>query len=177
MKLPLHSRYVSSLFPKSSTTSTKSTPALAASKRSLYTSLQEVSYNTKFDCFAVTDDGYDASKYGYRVIVPAIPSQSKAVRNSSTMAHTLSAVEDYLEYMNNNKFVDPRSLDILSSPEVLEILHGDNQRENKFSKEVENPNFCLASASSLVEDPYFSDCEEMLDGWEDPLPSLDEKQM
>jgi hypothetical protein len=173
----MRSRHLS-LFPKCSTVSTRSTSAFAANKRSFYTSLQELSYNTKFDCFTVTDDGYDASKYGYRVIVPAvIPSQGKTVRNSSTMTHTLSAVDDYLEYMNNNRIVDPRSLDILSSPEVLEILHGDNQRENKVSKEVENPNFCLASASSVVEDPYFSDCEEMLDGWEDPLPSLDEKQM
>jgi hypothetical protein len=173
MKLPLHSRYLS-LFPKRSATSTRT---FAANKRSFYTSLQEISYNTKFDCFTVTDDGYDASMYGYRVIVPAIPSQDKTVRNSSTMAHTLSAVDDYLEYMNNNKFVDPRSLDILSSPEVLEILNGDNHWENKVSKEVENQNLCLAPVSSIVEDPYFSDCEEMLDGWEDPLPSLDEKQM
>lgn len=151
-------------------------------KRSMHTSLYEAAY------FTVTDDGYDASKYGYRVVVPT-SSGTPAVlrrRHSSTMTNKIgsnsnnnnnNSVDDYAEYMMQSAMgADPRNLDILSSPEVLAIL--ESQREWD---------------SSLRNDDYeTTDCEVMQDSWESftigvesssdgdsfhMTPSLDEKEM
>lgn len=143
------------------------------------------------DCFAVTDDGYDASQYGYRVFVPMIATGSATVRHSSTVTRKLSGalVDDYDDYYNahhaNLLSMHPRSLDILSSPEVLEILHSQREWDRNIGEDDGT-----SGVASAVDDQYFSDCEEMQDSWEDcnlggetsddsfdAVVSLDEKEM
>lgn len=144
-------------------------------QRFMHTSLHDASYLPQ-DFFSVTDDGYDAGKYGYRVVV-----STTARRHSSTMTK-LSGEDDYGEYSPMRNTMHLRNLDILASPEVLEILESQREWDNSLH--------CNESVVPL-DDPYLSDCEEMHDKWEqcndcgeefnvgvvDTSPSLEEKTM
>lgn len=162
-----------------------------------YSSLHEASF------FTVTDDSYDASKYGYRVFVPATPTRSGTTitststtnagyRRSSSATHYTTrhsyndgaVMDDYTHCMQT---IDPSSLDILSSPEVLAIL--ESQREWDASKRELTYDTTMNSADDDIDDPYLSDCEEMHDSWKDDmelktpiesfekLPPIDEKKI
>jgi hypothetical protein len=143
-------------------------------KRSMHTSLHEASY-LPHDFFTVVDDGYDASKYGYRVFVPI----KDHIRYSSTMTKLSSGEDYYADYNPSHDMIDPRNVNILSSPDVLEILESQREWDS-----------CLRKESDLaIDDGYLSDFEEMQDTWENctfeaeptvdafETPSLDEKKM
>ena len=160
--------------------------------RLAYSSLHEASFIT------VMDDGNDASQYGYRIFIPSSPKRtnlggvvtsSNIIRKSSSSAQQyqsfhyhdnhryndhekthMPANDEYSKYMQS---IDPSTLDILSSPEVLAILESQCDWE-KYKGESDNP--------------YLSDCEEMEDNWNeippvvtaesfDKLPAIDEKKM
>jgi hypothetical protein len=160
--------------------------------RLAYSSLHEASFIT------VMDDGYDASQYGYRIFIPSTPKRTNmggivtstnVIRKSSSSAqhsqsfhyHGNNRYNDYdnLRMLPNDEYskcmqsVDPSTLDILSSPEVLAILESQCDWEK---------------CKNDSDDPYLSDCEEMKDSWNDSppvvsaesftkLPAIDEKKM
>jgi hypothetical protein len=149
--------------------------------RSTVTSIQAHSFHSSFteasyfpyDKVTVSDDENPASRFGYRVVVSSTPGK----RLSSTM--TRYSDDDFSEYNPlHHNIVDPQSLDILSSPEVLEILESRRQWDNTLrdgslsAKSVDTTS--AASSSSIVpeqDDEYLSDCEEMDEDWEDVEPS------
>lgn len=169
-------------------------PRLSHPSRFAYSSLHEASFIT------VMDDGYDASRYGYRIFIPSSPKRtnlggvvtsSNVIRKSSTSAQQYQSFHyqdhhyrssDYNdssmvvndEYAKCMQSIDPSTLDILSSPEVLAIL--ESRRDWEMYK-------------NDSDDPYLSDCEEMEENWSndtppvmsaesfDELPSIDEKKM
>jgi hypothetical protein len=154
-----------------------------------YGSLQEGSLFPQ-DYFPVVDDGYDASKYGYRTFVPSAPKTRFLCRSSSSTrrierfdecGYTDSArMDDYSQCM---QVIDPRSLDILSSPEVRAII--ESQRDWDDSK----ADYCISNRNMQhpdVDDGYLSDSETMKAGWTncvsftdsfEKIPSLDEKKL
>lgn len=89
-------------------------------------------------------------------------------------------MDDYSQCMQT---VDPRSLDILSSPEVRAII--ESQRDWDDSK----VDYCFSNRNiqhPSVDDGYLSDSEPMKEGWTsfvsytdsfEKLPSLDEKKL
>lgn len=111
--------------------------------------------------------------------------------NTTNTSNSQGTTDDYSHYMN---VIDPNSLDILSSPEVLAIMesqhewdvasHENDCNNNNNTNDVDDDN-----------DPYLSDCETMKDEhWNhhnsypstatttrietfETLPSLDEKRM
>lgn len=178
-------------------------PSWIQQARLTYCSLHEASFIT------VMDDRNDASQYGYRIFVPSSPKRtnvdgvvtsSNVIRKSSSSAQQyqsfhcpdqnhhygynndydstrMLANDDYAKCMQS---IDPSTLDILSSPEVLAILESQCDWE-KYKNETTDS-----------DDPYLSDCEEMEDDWDDKslpsatalstesfdkLPAFDEKKM
>lgn len=142
------------------------------------------------DYFTVVDDGYDASKYGYRTVVPSSPN-TKLLRRSSSSTRRIERFDDFGhmdptlmdDYSQCMQTVDPRSLDILSSPEVRAII--ESQRDWDDSK----ADYCFSNRNiqhPSVDDGYLSDSEPMKEGWTscvsysdsfEKLPSLDEKKL
>jgi hypothetical protein len=171
-------------------------PLVSKHKVLMYSSLHEASFTT------VMDDGYDASKYGYRIFVPILPTRTnlgsyKRIRQSPMSTHYKTNyesvndnVDDYTQCMNS---IDPSSLDILSSPEVLAILEAQRDWDaTKWTDAPTNINSFEQSNDQIKKDetvdPSLSDCEEMVEGWIsnraslrvesfDTLPSYDEKKM
>jgi hypothetical protein len=157
-----------------------------------YSSLHEASFIT------VMDDGYDASQYGYRIFIPSSPKRTNiggVVTSSNVIRKSSSSAQQYqsFHYHENHRYnnydnnrilandeyskcmqsIDPSTLDILSSPEVLAILEAQCD---------------WAKYKDDGDDPYLSDCEEMEDDWNDippaisaesfdKLPAIDEKKM
>jgi hypothetical protein len=143
------------------------------------------------DYFTVIDDGYDASKYGYRTFVPASP-KTRVFRRSSSSTRRIERFDEFGftdstahmdDYSQCMQSVDPRSLDILSSPEVRAII--ESQRDWDDSK----ADYCFSNLNiqrPSVDDGYLSDSEPMKEGWTscvsftdsfEKLPSLDEKKL
>ena len=166
--------------------------------RLAYSSLHEASFIT------VMDDGYDASQYGYRIFIPSSPKRTNlggVVTSSNVIRKSSSSAQHYQSFLhhpgnyhhNTNDFentrsmqanddyskcmqsIDPSTLDILSSPEVLAMLETRCDWE-KYKDDTPS------------DDPYLSDYEEMEDNWNDlppvistesfdKLPAIDEKKM
>jgi hypothetical protein len=162
----------------------------SSNQRSLYTysSLHEASFFPQ-DYIAVTDDGNDASKYGYRVFVTSSPTGGYYFRQSSSSTHrkvgrseVVPGLDDYSQCMQT---IDPRSLDILSSPEVIAILESQRDWDN-CGDAYRIPDDTETMISAQEEDLYLSDCEELREGWNshqkgvetfEKFASLDEKIM
>lgn len=158
--------------------------------RLMYSSLHEASF------FTVMDDGNDASQYGYRIFIPSSPKRTNGggvVTSSNVIRKSSSAAAQQYQsfhYPKNNRHrfkeydstrmttpndeyskcmqsIDPSTLDILSSPEVMAILESQCDWE-KYKNEMN-------------EDSVWSDCEQNPPGMSvesfDKIPSIDEKKM
>lgn len=113
----------------------------------------------------VTPHDYDAGQYGYRVVV----GNSAARRGSSTMSRrTTLGDHDYDEFgMFHDSIgpLPPDNLDILSSPEVREILESQRDRDT----DLRRGDSMLAKdlQQDAADDGYDSDYEAMqAEEWE-----------
>jgi hypothetical protein len=160
--------------------------------RLMYSSLHEASF------FTVMDDGNDASQYGYRIFIPSSPKRtngggvvtsSNVIRQSSSSAAAQHYQSFHYPNSNHHRFndydntrmttpndeyskcmqsIDPSTLDILSSPEVMAILESQCDWE-KYKNEMN-------------EASDWSDCEQnppamSMESLDDKIPSIDEKKM
>jgi len=134
---------------------TTRTAGTTAAPRSYSSSLHEAAYSSS----AAVPLDYDASLYGYRVVVNSNQYQQPA-RHSSTMSSRVNDDDDYNEFgaFHNAPILAPTdNLDILASPEVQEIL--ESQRD--WDKSLRSETMVVQDLKDSILDGYHSDCEEM----------------
>ena len=121
------------------------------------------SYSSLYEAPLVSPIEYEASQYGYRVVVNRF---SSSLRTMNQNLHN-NSYDHHKANMNDND-----NLDILSSPEVQEILHSQHEWDN--CSRPESSSTMLNQGGRQLQDTildggdYDSDCEEMSpNDWDD----------
>ena len=128
------------------------------------------SYSSLYEAPLVSPIEYEASHYGYRVVVNRFSSTLRTMNQNqqhNSYDHHKANMNDYNEYWRSSSSTPKEydNLDILSSPEVQEILH--SQHEWDDGSLPESSSTMLNQGGRQLQDTildggdYDSDCEEM----------------
>jgi hypothetical protein len=128
------------------------------------------SYSSLYEAPMMPPIEYEASQYGYRVVVNRFSSSLRTSMNqihhtSSYDHHKANNNDDYDEYLRScsgSSTIEHDNLDILASPEVQEILHSQQEWDCSLPESA-----MLKKGGRQLQDTildggdYDSDCEEM----------------
>jgi len=125
----------------------------AVSKRA-YSSLQEAPVSPP--------DVLDASHFGYRVVVNRASSSMSRMSSSNNHHHHHNIQDDYEEYFQSHDMTSTTTnLDILSSPEVQEILNSQHDWDSNLRAAENTMAITGCLQDTILDGGYDSDCEEL----------------